>query len=295
VLPRGGTDAGGGKKRPVPWPRRGLLVKRWGRIKPVSLSTGLTGRRYRLTTIWVSPGIELFRRVSSHAPFWAGRNNPSSRRLWKSHLFLALMRIRYTASLLGPAARGAVRLLMESALATPRRVYIGAGVAALTAGIGASALQLQIGSHPARLLAPATHDLLPASAHTAAPAGTSTAAPPAAGESRAIQVSAPDITSSIEPATQDEQHKSKSVGPPAALAPDQIGAFLHDKSHDGGSNLVRIAQIALGKLGYAVKFSGAEDSATRRALRHFERAHGLAPTTEISPELVKQLTAAAGG
>jgi hypothetical protein len=165
------------KKRPVPWPRRGLLVKRWGRIKPVSLSTGLTGQRYRLTTIWVSPGIELFRRVSSHAPFWAGRNDPFSRRLWKPHLFLALMRIRYTASLLGPAARGALRLLMERALATPRRVYIGAGVAALTAGLGASALHLQIGSHPARLLAPATHDLLPASAHAAAPAGTSTAAP----------------------------------------------------------------------------------------------------------------------
>jgi hypothetical protein len=244
----------------------------------------------------VSPGIELFRRVSSHAPFWAGRNDPFSRRLWKPHLFLALMRIRYTASLLGPAARGALCLLTESALATPRRVYIGAGVAALTAGIGASALQLQIGSHPARLLAPATHDLLPASAHAAAPAGTSTAAPPAAGESRAIQALAPDITSSIEPATQ--QHKSlapKSVGPPAALAPDQIGAFLHDKSHDDGSRLVRAAQIALGKLGYAVKSNGAEDSATRRAIRHFERAHGLAPTTAISLELVKQLTAAAGG
>jgi peptidoglycan hydrolase-like protein with peptidoglycan-binding domain len=125
----------------------------------------------------------------------------------------------------------------------------------------------------------------------------SAAARPAAGESRAIQASAPDITSSIEPATQNKQHKSlapESVGRPAEPAPDQIGAFLSGKPDDG-SRLVRAAQIALAKLGYAVKSNGAEDGATRRALRHFERAHGLAATTEISPELVKQLRAAAGG
>ena len=65
-------------------------------------------------------------------PLWAGRNKAVSRTLanqllWKPRLFEALMRIR---DLLGPAARGAVRLLMESAWATPRRIYIGAGVAA---------------------------------------------------------------------------------------------------------------------------------------------------------------------
>jgi peptidoglycan hydrolase-like protein with peptidoglycan-binding domain len=70
---------------------------------------------------------------------------------------------------------------------------------------------------------------------------------------------------------------------------------LRDRPVDGGSRLVRAAQIALAKLGYAVKSTGAEDGATRRALRHFERTHGLAPTTEISSEIVKQLVAAAGG
>jgi len=64
---------------------------------------------------------------------------------------------------------------------------------------------------------------------------------------------------------------------------------------DDGSRLVRAAQIALAKLGYAVKFDGVEDGDTRRAVRRFERAHGLTPTTKISAELVKQLTAAAGG
>ena len=226
------------------------------------------------------------------------------------------MRIRDAASLLGPAARGAVRLLMESALATPRQVYIGAGVAALVAEIGANALLLQIGGHPA----PVAHDPLPAPAHAVEPAGTlepvaphvsatpisdysimSAAALPAAAESRTTQASAPDITSSIEPAAQDKQHQSStssesgSERQTTALAPDQIGAFLHGNLVNGGSHLVRGAQIALEKLGYAVKPDGAEDGDTRRALLHFERAHGLAPTTKISSELVKQLTAAAGG
>ena len=250
-------------------------------------------------------------------PLWPGRNKGvfrtlANRLLREPRLFESLMRIRETASLLGPAARGAVRLLMESALATPRRVYISAGVAALVAGIGANALLLQIGRHPAPLLASVAHDPLPASANTAATAGTvepvaphatptptysaaSAAAPPAGGVSRAPRASAPDITSSIAPAAQDKQHQSsapESERRPASLAPDQIGAFLGGKPDDG-SRLVRAAQIALAKLGYAVKPDGAEDGATRRALRHFERAHGLAPTTEISSELVKQLTAAA--
>jgi hypothetical protein len=225
------------------------------------------------------------------------------------------MRICHTASLLGPAARGALRLLMESALATPRRVFIGAGVAALVAGIGAKALLLQIEWHPASLLAPATQDT--ASTNTAAAAGivepalphasptpiskysaAPAVAPPASGESIATQAPAPDMTSSIERATQDKQHQSlapESEQGSAGLGPDEIGALLRDKPVDGGSHLVRAAQIALARLGYGVKPDGAEDGATRRALRHFERAHGLAPTTKISPELVKQLTAAAGG
>jgi hypothetical protein len=227
-----------------------------------------------------------------------------------------LMRVHDTASLLGPAARGAVRVLMEIALAAPRRVYISAGVAALVVGIGANALLLQIGRHPAPLLASVAHDPLPASASTADPAGTvepvaphapptptseystaSAAAPPAGGVSGATQASAPDITSSIAPAVQDKQHQSSAPNGErrsASLAPDQIGALLRGKPDDG-SRLVRAAQIALAKLGYAVKFDGVEDGDTRRAVRRFERAHGLTPTTKISAELVKQLTAAAGG
>jgi predicted small metal-binding protein len=250
-------------------------------------------------------------------PLWASRNKavfrtPANQLLWKPRLFEALTRIRDTASLLGRAAHGTI---MGSALATPRRVFIGAGVA-LVAGLAANALLLQIGRHPAPLLAPVAHDPLPASANTAPPAGTvepvappappastpeystaSAVSPSAREVSRATQASAPDITSSIAPAEQDKRRQSSasdSERRPASLAPDQVGASLRGKPDDG-SRLVRAAQIALAKLGYAVKSDGVEDEATRRALRHFERAHGLTPTNKISSDLVKQLTAAAGG
>jgi hypothetical protein len=254
-------------------------------------------------------------------PLWAGRNKAvfrtlANQLLWKPRLFEALMRGQDTASLLGLAARGTARLLMEIALATPRRVYISAGVAALVAGICANALLLQMGRHPAPLLASVAHDPLPASASTAAPEGTvepvalyapptpsseystASAAPPPGGDvSRATQASAPDTTSSIAPAAQNRHHQSSAPNGErrsAALGPDQIGALLRGKPDDG-SPLVRAAQIALAKLGYAVKSDGVEDGATRRALRHFERAHGLTPTTKVSSGLVNQLTAATGG
>jgi hypothetical protein len=244
--------------------------------------------------------------------------------LRKPRLFEALRGICNTGSVLGPAYVGARRLLMESVMGAPRRITVGAGVAALVAGVGASAVLMQIGRHPAPLFAPAGHDPLPAFANAPPPGATvetvapqaspapvsassaaSAAAPPAGGQSRATQASAPDITSSIGPATQENQHPSSaptvSEGldrgerrPAAARAPDPIGVLLRGKPVDDGSRLVRAAQIALAKLGYAVKPGGAEDGATRRALRHFERAHGLAPTTEITSELVKQLTAASG-
>jgi hypothetical protein len=220
----------------------------------------------------------------------------------------ALVRIRNSASLLGPAGRGTARLLMERVMAAPRRVFVGAGLAAIVAAIGGNALLLQIGRHPAPLFAAAPDNPLPASADKAPPlaavelvaphvsptpvaaSDTAPAAPPpAATSSRATRARAPDTTSSIQPAAQQEQRLSL-----GAAAPDQIGALLRGKPVDDGSHLVRAAQIALAKLGFAVKPDGAEDGATRRALRHFERAHGLAPTTEISPELVKQLTTAAG-
>jgi Putative peptidoglycan binding domain len=227
----------------------------------------------------------------------------------------SLTRIRSHAGLLGSAHRGKARLLMDRIMAAPRPVYVGA--AAVAFAIWGNAFLLQIG-HPAPPLAPPAQESLPVSANLAAPrayAAPASPAPvapaaaspapvaPAAAVSRASQASAPDTTSSIARAGQEEPRQTSA--PPAPLAPnpgegkaaargpDPIGDLLRGKPVDEGSRLVRAAQIALAKLGYAVKLDGADDGATRRALRHFARKHGLAPTTEINPELVKRLTAAA--
>ena len=57
--------------------------------------------------------------------------------------------------------------------------------------------------------------------------------------------------------------------------------------------MIVAAQTALAKLGYAVKADGTHGAATDQALREFEKAHGLPISTEVTPHLVKQLSAAA--
>ena len=79
----------------------------------------------------------------------------------------------------------------------------------------------------------------------------------------------------------------------AGRTPDEIGAWLRNEPQGDDAHLVLTAQNALIKLGYSVKADGNEGAATHQALRDFEHAHGLPPATEITPRLVKQLTAAA--
>ncbi len=196
------------------------------------------------------------------------------------------------------------RLIVKRVKAAPQ-LALGAALAALVAGIGGNALLMQAGRHPAPLFAPATQN---SAAQTSAAAVDPVAphAPPVANpapnpaQATAPRPSAPATTASIGPAAE----VVRPVSTPAPAAPDRlekrptahasdaIGALLHGKPVDDGSHLVRAAQVALAKLGYPVKPGGAEDGATRRALRHFQHAHGLPETAEISPELVKQLNAA---
>ena len=53
------------------------------------------------------------------------------------------------------------------------------------------------------------------------------------------------------------------------------------------------AQTALVKLGYVVNVDGEASAATITALRDFERTHGLPPSNDVSPRLLKALSAAA--
>jgi hypothetical protein len=199
---------------------------------------------------------------------------------------------------------------MHWVMATSRPVYLGA--AAVAAAIWGNALLLQIGRHPAPVSAPTAQESSldaanPAAPHASAAPAEQASPPPAvtAAVSHASQASPPDTTSSIGRAAQEAprpasapapvapEHADHNVAAPAPAA-DPIGALLRAKPVGGQeSRLVRAAQVALTKLGYAVKIDGAEDDATRRALRQFAHKHGLAATTEISPELVRRLTAAA--
>ena len=135
-----------------------------------------------------------------------------------------------TASLLGLAARGAARLLTQKVSATSRRVYIGAGMAALVMGMGASTLLLQIERHPTSLLARVAHFNFPTSANTGAPAATvppvTRMRPQRRSRSSARPLPLRPAAAGKSRATKRRRLKTSSIGP--AAAPDQIGALLRD-------------------------------------------------------------------
>ena len=210
----------------------------------------------------------------------------------------ALARVRSNAALLGSAGRGIVRLLVDAAMTAPAGAYVGAVLSALLIGVGGNALLLQVGRHPAPLFASVNQETSTASSPiTASAAATEEAplassAPASAFNSTSAAASIVTGASRLSPVAASTPLPSLHTDQSAARAPDQIGDLLLGKPLDDESRLIRAAQSALAKLGYAVKTDGAEDGATRNALRDFERAHGLALTTEISSQLVEQLTAA---
>ena len=90
----------------------------------------------------------------------------------------------------------------------------------------------------------------------------------------------------------DQQRKGQSKRREATRL-DQIGELLRGHNRGDQSRVILAAQSALANLGYPVKADGAEGAATKQGLREFERAHGLPVTTEVTPHLVRQPTAAA--
>jgi hypothetical protein len=196
----------------------------------------------------------------------------------------ALARIRNDSVLSRPAAgskssRGAARTVVQRLMGLPARVYVAGAVSVLLAGIGVNALVLQSERHPAPLFAPAPSRI-------AAPLPSPTPLPPASPPELSREMSAPAAA----PAA---QARPEPVAAPPARAPDQIGNLLRGGAQGDDSHLILAAQNALVKLGYAVKADGNDGAATHQALREFEKAHGLPLSTEITPRLVKQLSAAA--
>jgi Putative peptidoglycan binding domain len=201
-------------------------------------------------------------------------------------LALALSRIRPSSvPLRGTLQHSPGKTLRQSLAyslkADHLRLYLGAGLAIALVGIGVNALLFQHERRPAPLFG----SLLAPLSSPSRPPSTPPVAKPASAERDASAAQAP---AALPPARPTE---AADAAPP--LPSDPITDLLRGETRVDGSHLVLAAQTALAKLGYPVKPDGNDGGATQQALRDFERAHGLPPSTEITPRLVKQLTQAA--
>jgi Putative peptidoglycan binding domain len=159
------------------------------------------------------------------------------------------------------------------------RFYLAAGLAIGLAGIAVNALLFQHERRPPPLFG----SLLPPFSSASRAPAASPAPKPAEHDASAAQAPA-----ALPPARPAEAPDASS-----SLPSDPITDLLRGEARVDGAHLILAAQTALAKLGYPVKPDGNDGVATQQALRDFERVHGLPPSTEITPRLVKQLTVAA--
>jgi hypothetical protein len=149
--------------------------------------------------------------------------------------------------------------------ATPARGYAAAALTAALVGIVVNALALQHARHPA-----------PFFARTPVVAAAPTPIPAALAPTAAETPAAPT--------------------PPARPAQlggdDAIADMLRADQEQEAQKRLAAAQTALVKLGYVLKADGEPSAATSTALRDFERAHGLPPSNDVTPRLLKTLSAA---
>jgi Putative peptidoglycan binding domain len=197
---------------------------------------------------------------------------------------LALARIRIgSVPLRGPVRRSTGetlwRKLADRVKVRHLRLYLGAALSIALVGIGVNALVFQRERHPAPLFA----SPLPPSPSAASAPVAPAVAKPASAERDASAAQSPAV-----PPARPADSVDGSSG-----SSDPITDLLRGEARVDGARLILAAQTALVKLGYPVKPDGNDGLATQQALRDFERAHSLPLSTEISPRLVRQLTAAA--
>jgi hypothetical protein len=176
--------------------------------------------------------------------------------------------------------KGVVRAVLLWVLALPARSIAGAALAAVLVGIVVNALALQKERHPAPFF-PAKPS---AQTQLAAPAQTAVAA--AVPDASVVAVEPP-----VRPANLGGP--ADAAASVAARSGDPIRDLLRGETGKDASHLIVAAQNALIKLGYTVKADGVAGASTIAAIREFEHSHGLVASSEITPKLVKQLTAAA--
>ena len=194
----------------------------------------------------------------------------------------ASARLRSDPTLVGrsrPASGRKSAAVVAAALrrlgATPARGYAAAALTAALVGIVVNALALQHARHPAPFFVH-TPTVAAAPASTSAPTPTQTAA---------------ETTGA--PAMPTPPARPVQFGGAAAIGGDDaIGDMLRADQEQDAQKRLAAAQAALVKLGYVVKADGEPSAATSTALRDFERAHGLPPSTDVTPRLLKALTAA---
>jgi hypothetical protein len=182
--------------------------------------------------------------------------------------------------------RAVLRLeLLRRILPTGVRGYAVAALAAVMAGIVVNALTLQHARHPSPFFA--------AKGRLTSITAKNPMEPPPPPTSSPSLVSEP-------PSEAPPAPPPRPVGlgaPNEAVAPSRTADPIADLIHSGGNKdsprLVAEAQIALVKLGYPIKPGGANGAETAGALRDFEKMHGLALSTEVTPHLVRLLNAAA--
>jgi hypothetical protein len=160
--------------------------------------------------------------------------------------------------------------------ATPARGYAAAALTAALVGIVVNALALQHARHPAPFF-------VHAPAVAAAPASPPTATP--------VPVVA-ETTSALATPTPPARPVQFS-GAAASGGGDAIGDMLRADQQQEAQKRLAAAQAELVKLGYVVKADGEPSAATSAALRDFEHAHGLPPSNDVTPRLLKALSTAA--
>lgn len=167
--------------------------------------------------------------------------------------------------------RGLAQTILRRLLSRPARTIAGAVLAAVLTGIVVNALVLQK-QHRSGPLSGAPHATAETPRISTAPA-PGAARPPVRPASLAVAAEPAPI--------------------PPSRTDDPIRDLLRGEAGKDSTHLTTAAQSDLIRLGYAIKADGVIGASTEQAIQQFERAHGLAVSNEITPQLVKLLSAAA--
>lgn len=181
---------------------------------------------------------------------------------------------------------------------------------AAIAGIAINALTLQKRHHPAPLFArrapasalnePAVVESLPAPLPVPAPRPQpSAAAAPQPNESLPEKA---HLEPPVEKPANGHPHQSGAQSADAIEARplDPISQLLQANAHEPQgaparpSATILAAQRALVKLGFVLKADGVAGATTRQAIERYERDHGRPAHGELTPALLRQLSADAG-